>query len=241
MSMKKIFLEKLEPLLKENKDFKILDLGCGQSRNFLFLFEKFPQLHYLGIEPNPIEASIASSLLADYPNAKVLNQLAYDKPIGHENERFDLCISLSVLEHVKQLERFLKNSVDMVKTGGQIIHLYDLGHSIHSSSIKEKFQVFLGNNLPWLLSEKKYVSYVDQNNVIKILEASGAQVEKITYHQMPSHKLFVKYFPTDTLEKKELVNRIFDWEFEVSKYMPDVNREIREKMFPSVCIWARKK
>ncbi len=240
MNMKILFLEKIEHLIAEDNNFKILDLGCGQSKNFLPLFEKYPNLNYLGIEPISRDATLAAEILKKYPNAKIINQLAYDKPKGYESEQFDLCFSLSVLEHVKKLDIFLLNSINMVRSGGQLIHFYDLGHSLHPSSFKEKFQIFLGNSLPWILPELKFAAYVDQNKVKSYLENNGVTVEKITYHQMPSHKEFAKSFTVDTDAKKEILKKIFDWEFEVSKYLSEIEQLRREWLFPSVCIWARK-
>lgn len=45
-------------------------------------------------------------------------------------ESFDLTVSLSVLEHVKYLDPFLRASVAATRPGGTVVHGYDLGHSL---------------------------------------------------------------------------------------------------------------
>ncbi|MFH1170776.1 MAG: methyltransferase domain-containing protein [Candidatus Vogelbacteria bacterium] len=237
--MKKYFLSKLEPFISQLAIPRILDLGSGRSENFVELLKKFPNLHYVGIEPNKSDADIARRVLAEFNNAKIINDLAYKLPI--EERDFDICISLSTLEHVKDLKTFLKTSVESVKSGGVIIHRYDLGHALHPSSFKERFQVFVGNNFPWLLPESKFVSYVDCNWVVKELEYLGAKVFQTTYHQMPNHKAFLKLFKQDTEKKISLANTIIEWEFAVSPEIASWPKKNREKLFPCLAVWAHKK
>lgn len=235
---KEHFIEKLEQLLSINNHTKILDLGCGQSKNILPLLQKMPDLQYVGVEPKPQDAQAAMENIKSFHNAKIYNQLAYTPT---KEQDFDVCISLSVLEHVKQLEKFLVNSVQSVKTGGHIIHRYDLGHALYPASWKEKLNIFLGNNFPKILPEDKFVRYLDQKEVITILENNGAKVKKITYHQMPNHKAFLKYFQTDTDDALKLAKDILEWEFKVSPLILDMNKQQRELLFPAITIWAEKK
>ncbi len=239
MRSKQHFIEKLESLLDLDQNAKILDLGSGQSRSFIPLLEKFPDLHYVGIEPQKSEAEIAKSLLKNFKNATIYNQLAYEE-IDIQND-FDLCISLSVLEHVKQLDKFLINSVKFVKKGGYIIHRYDLGHALYPGSLKEKVQIFLGNNFPKLLPETKFVKYLNEKEICEVLENNGAKVQEITYHQMPNHKTFLNLFNTDTAEKVDLAEEILEWEYKVSKFLPEIEQKQRELLFPTINIQAVKK
>jgi hypothetical protein len=57
---------------------------------------------------------------------------------GHE---FDLVISLSVVEHVKRLDRFLAVSVQAAREGGRVGHRYHLGHALSPSSLGERLRV----------------------------------------------------------------------------------------------------
>jgi len=238
MEPKQYFISKLEEKLNINNDTKILDLGSGQSRNWISLLKKYPTLHYTGVEPQKKEADVAKDLLKDFQNAKIYNQLAHE--FDGQGE-FDICISLSVLEHVKQLEKFIANSVKSVKQGGIIIHRYDLGHALYSSSIKEKFQIFLGNHFPKVLPEKKFVRYLDEKDVRKMLEDNGAQVEKTTYSQMPNHKKLLKLIKFDNKNKSNAMKKVFDWEDEIFEFLVDIDKKQRELLFPTITIWSRKK
>lgn len=239
MQPKEFFIEHIARELGIGEATRIVDLGSGQSRNLLPLLERFPKLSYVGVEPRKEDADAARALLSHFPNTRIYNQLAYE-PLPDEAP-FDICVSLSVLEHVKHLERFLKNSIQLTKSGGHIIHRYDLGHALSPSSLKERLQVFLGNNLPFLLSEKKYVCYLDPEKVGRILEREGAHVMRTTYHQMPNHKRFLQTFVADTKEKKELVEKILQWEFDVSPYLSGMSKTEREVLFPAIAVWAQKR
>lgn len=235
---KEHFIEIIETFIGITGNIKILELGSGQSRAILRLLNKFPELTYVGVEPNAKDVKFARELLKDFPNAKIFNRLAYEKIEGYEN--FDLCFSLSVLEHVKRLPEFLVASVAAVKSGGHVIHRYDLGHALYPPSFKEKIQVFIGNNFPKYLPENKFVRYVDEKTVCSMLENAGAKIQNITYHQMPSHKAFLKHFNADTAEKKTLQQEIFFWEDKVSPFLSEMNQKEREYLFPTIAIWAKK-
>jgi cyclopropane fatty-acyl-phospholipid synthase-like methyltransferase len=239
MQPKQHSLRKIESALNIDKNFRILDLGCGESKNFIYLLEKYPEMYYIGIEPQKNEADKAARNLEKYKNARVYNTLAYEKIDDWGN--FDLCISLSVLEHVKQLEKFLINSISSVKSGGHIIHRYDLGHALYARTLKEKFHVFLGNNFPQILPETKFVTYLDEKKVCQIMNDNGAAVKEVSYHQMPNHKHFLKLFNDNTEEKTSLAEELLDWEDKITKFLPEFDQRQRELLFPAITIWAEKK
>lgn len=239
MEPKELFMEKIEALVRKKRLRSILDLGSGQSRNFIPVLKRHPHLSYTGVELNQKDAAIARQVLKPFRNARVLNQPAY-APVGSTGA-FDLCLSLSVLEHIKHLEKFLTNSINAVKKGGYIIHRYDLGHALYPASLREKLHVFIGNHLPGLLPESRFVCYLDEKRVRGLLEANGAKVFNITYHQMPGHKKFLKLFKDGSAEKRTLTKALLEWEFRVSQYLHELPQTEREKLFPAVCVWAKRR
>ena len=94
MQPKQYFIEKLESMFDFNQGLRLLDLGSGQSKNFVSLLERYPNFNYVGIEPNKNEAEIARKLLEKHKHASVFNKLAYDKVDNQDD--FDVCLSLSV-------------------------------------------------------------------------------------------------------------------------------------------------
>lgn len=224
----------LEDLVLALSPRSILDLGSGTSGAFAGLLAAHPEIQYTGLEPYEPSARKARELLAGMPNARIVDGLAYDA--ADYAAGFDLVISLSVLEHVKQLEKFLAMSVAACKPGGRIVHWYDLGHALHPSGAKERFQVFLGNTFPWILPELKYVSYVDAERVKRLLAKHGATVSRTSYRQMANHKTFTNLAGEGSVAVAGLVQ----WERENADVIDGLPFVARERLFPSVVVEAAK-
>lgn len=242
VDFKTIFLEEFEAGIQDGSIKSICDFGSGESKNFIPLLEKYPHLIYVGIEPSTFHAKRAQENLARFKNVFIYNASGYSCPLGEEERwgKFDLVISLSVLEHVKGIETFLAKSVEAAKPGGQVVHRYDLGHALYPSSLKERFQVFLGDHYRSLLPESKFVSGLRPSKVRLLLESFGAQVERETYHQMPSHKKFLKQIRARGGEGEEILREMVEWEAKASKLMEKWEEVERLKLFPAVTVWAKK-
>jgi SAM-dependent methyltransferase len=118
----------LGQLLREFGDhpLRVVDMGCGTAKDWPSILRSHPRVIYTGIEPNARSRTTANELLRGLP-AKVLAGWGEATDAGV----FDLTLSLSVLEHVKYLDPFLRASVAMTRSGGTIVHRYDLGHSLY--------------------------------------------------------------------------------------------------------------
>lgn len=237
VSFKEHFIKKFKALLPKDGEVNILELGSGTSKAIANFLKENNRIKYLGIEPSHDAYEDAREEIGDLPNSKLENHLAYETI---KDSFFDLSFSLSVLEHVKHLDKFIEASVRSVKLGGYIIHRYDLGHALHPSSLKERFQVFLGNKFPSVLPEHKFVRYLDPEEVKREMERAGAEVFDITYHQMPNHKAFLKHLRPENSEAEKLCTEIIDWEYEISPFLKDMNKSIREKLFPAICVWGKR-
>ena len=239
VGFKTIFLEKLEPDIKNGAIKSILDLGSGLSLNFLPLLKKFPELTYVGVEPSKEHAKQARLTLAGFKNAKIYNADGYVSS-GDKWGTFDLVISFSVLEHIKQLEKFLKNSIAAARPGGLVVHCWDLGHALHPSSFKERLQVGLGNHLPAVLPEHKFVRMLFPSEASRLMERYGLKIEKISYHQMYCHKAFLNLLDQSETEAENLARELIEWEFKAFSLINGMKEEERLRLFPTVAMVARK-
>jgi SAM-dependent methyltransferase len=221
----------------EGRTPRIMDLGCGGAGYVASLVEKFPNFEYVGVEPIPDSFAAAEKNLANVPNAKVHFQLGYDSVPDEEENSFDLVFSLSVLEHVKNLDSFISLSAKYVKSGGMMVHRYDLGHALYPCSLKERLHVLVGNNMPQILPERQFVRYLGVPEVKECYEKAGVTSTDVTYHQMPNHKKFEKFFKESNTEA---VNGLFDWEMKHQKDFMNIPEEERELLFPAVAVWGEK-
>lgn len=219
-----------------DRPLRVLDLGCGTAAYVPALLKEFPNLEYVGVEP--IESSYTDALknLTGITRANVHFQLGYDTIVDETEASFDVVFSLSVLEHIKHLDRFLALGVKYAATGGLIVHRYDLGHALHTHSMKEWIHVRLGNHLPSILPERQFVRYVPERDVRALYEKQGVRVDKTTYHQMPDHKAFEKYQKAES----QSVQALFDWEMRYQEDILNIPVTAREKLFPAVAVWGIK-
>lgn len=216
---------------------RILELGCGTARYVPAMITKYPDMEYFGIEPIDASFKKAQEILKDVPRTKVVFQLGYDSIEGLEDASFDVVISFSVLEHVKQLGRFVNLSARYVKLGGIMVHRYDLGHALYPGSLKERVHVWLGNTFPSVLPETKFVRYVPLQEVEANYQRLGITPYRRTYHQMPDHKRLEKVLGD---KSGAIMEDVYAWEFKNADPFSAMPLSLREKLFPTVAVWGRK-
>lgn len=216
---------------------RVLELGCGRAEVTRGIIEAVPGLAYVGIEPDPASVAAAKGNLGAYPNAQVLPGLGYGTvPDAALEEPFDVVFSLSVLEHVKDLPRFLRYAAEKARTGAEIIHLYDLGHALAPSSWKEWVQTRLcASPLLRFMPEAKVARYLATEDVRQLIEGVGCTVEAITFHNMPSHVSLAKALG----EPAALAEEINAFERRWSK--EELPFKLKEQLFRTVGFWAKKK
>jgi 2-polyprenyl-3-methyl-5-hydroxy-6-metoxy-1,4-benzoquinol methylase len=223
-------IEQVEP----GKNIRLLEIGSGTSEIAKNLTQKFSCIEYVGIEPSHEAVVQARKNLQGSPRAVIIEGLGYDKESHPELQQpFDIVFSLSVLEHVKQLEKFIDFSVSMARMGGEVAHLYDLGHSLHPSSTKEWLQTRLcATPLLKLFPEHKVARYVATEETKKLLE-KNCDIQKTTFSNMPNLVQLVKnHLQEDLLQE---VNA-----FEQAHAEKIIDLKKREKLFPSICFWAKR-
>lgn len=243
MNAKEWFVQKVCEKVSQGsgkETFSVLDLGSGTSQAFLPALSRYPGLRYVGVEPSKDACHIATKLLKPFPNAAVYHSGGYTLPEVIEEGSFDIVLSLSVLEHVKQLPQFLETSTRYASSGGLIVHRWDLGHAITPSSFKERFQVFVGNHFPRVLPEHKFVRYVGEEEVVRFFsELENTEVLQVTRHQMPSHKAFEKK-ALQTRDMPDILQELYVWEYAVSPQISEIPISDRDSLFPTIAVWVKK-
>ncbi len=234
----KYFLE--QELIKKLEAYqgtpiRILEIGSGTCEIARNLLEKFPNLTNVGIEPDAASVTTSKQSLAAFTNATILHGLGYgDLKHASLESPFDLVFSLSVLEHVKQLEKFLAYSIRITKQGGEVVHLYDLGHSLYPGSWKESLQTKLcASPLLRFMPEHKVARYLATGDVEKLLQKLGCSIGKITFHNMPDLVRLLKNNLTEDMLKHIVA-------FESTNFEKVTSISKREKLFPSICFWCVK-
>ncbi len=215
---------------------RILEMGCGTGSQLAGIVRAHPNSTYVGIEPSAEAAEQAREHMGVRDNVRIITGLAYETERDYRNS-FDVVVSMSVLEHVKDLKTFLELSVACAKPGARIIHLYDLGHALYPSGIKERIQVALCK-YPFtkrFIPEHKIAQYVALEAVADMLKKAGAIVDVVTYHNARTNVAHIK---ADLSMTEDEILQVAEQEIVDANTIADP--ALREKMFPSICIWAHK-
>jgi SAM-dependent methyltransferase len=216
---------------------RMIELGCGIPLYMKSILATYPEVSFVGVEPYQKSYDHAMQEFAGEDRVRIIH--GDGTRVDLPDASFDIVFSLSVLEHVKFLERFLAESVRVGRSGALIVHRYDHGHALYPSSLKERMQVFLCNRFPSIVPIDKFACYVNEERARALLATYGAPVYKSTYHQMPNHK---------TLEKKlhhqatahDFLEAMITWERDISPELSSMETLDRERLFPAVAVWARK-
>ena len=227
----------LDDLLSEfsGKETHILDMGSGTSANFIDVLKKNKNFYYTGIEFNEISLSAAHNNLKELQNAVALH--GYGEGFDEKKDTYDVVVSLSVLEHVKCLEKFLLQSISMCKSGGMVIHRYDLGHSLYPSSLREQFTVWLSLRAPFIFSKNNFTTHPSLKKIVGILEQNGLKNIEVDYSQSFSFKKLMNKLNPEVPGNNNLAKKILDFEDELkSHFLTLLNENEKELIFPTITV-----
>ena len=155
-------------VLEEKKSTNILDFGCGKGDLLRYLDEK-TTLNLTGIDLTQNTKS---------GNIKFVQGDLYK----HEfNNKFDLIVSLAVIEHVDDLNSFIRKIRDLLDAQGVIIIMtvnqdsiiYKLSRLLYSINIKEPFI---------RLYDQHHINHFSQSSLTCLLNKHNFKIEK-SFHK----------------------------------------------------------
>jgi ubiquinone/menaquinone biosynthesis C-methylase UbiE len=118
--------EFLAPWVQPGMDFSgcatVLELGCGVCAQLRVLLERFPGVHFTGIDLSPAQLAQARHLLADPLAAgkvELVEASAYRLPFA--DARFDSAYTIWVLEHLVGHGALLREARRVLKPGGVMV------------------------------------------------------------------------------------------------------------------------
>jgi 2-polyprenyl-6-hydroxyphenyl methylase / 3-demethylubiquinone-9 3-methyltransferase len=97
---------------------RVLDIGCGGG----ILSEPLARLGAAVVGADPSQANIAAAQLhAADAGVSVDYRATTAEALADEGERFDLVLAMEVVEHVADLDLFIRRCTEMVRPGGLMI------------------------------------------------------------------------------------------------------------------------
>jgi len=216
---------------------RVLDLGCGSCANVVTALERHPNVRYTGVEQDRRSLAQAEAGLAHLGNAEVHWASGERFP----GEGYDLVMSLSVLEHVKHLSRFLRASVHAARPGGRLVHRYDLGHALHPATRGERVRVATAKRFPALVPASRFTTAPDLARIVGQLSILGVDGIEVKQGQMPSLKHAMNRLDAATDDGRRLAQRIVDldetlWE----RVGTRLAQPQRDRLFPTITVSGTK-
>jgi 2-polyprenyl-6-hydroxyphenyl methylase / 3-demethylubiquinone-9 3-methyltransferase len=99
-------------------ELRVLDIGCGGG----ILSEPLARLGAAVVGADPSQANIAAAQLhAADAGVSVDYRATTAEALADEGERFDLVLAMEVVEHVADLDLFIRRCTEMVRPGGLMI------------------------------------------------------------------------------------------------------------------------
>jgi SAM-dependent methyltransferase len=130
----KPILKIIKNIVKENQTFSLLEIGPGAGFLMTFLEAEFPNAHLTGIE---YDQRLVPIIQGKVKNAKIIQGNAEE--FNLENEKFDLIVSLQVIEHLYHPELMLSAVKKHLKPGGSFIFTTPNPEGLGARLMKEKW------------------------------------------------------------------------------------------------------
>lgn len=123
--------QKIEEKFSLNSDLKILDIGCGGG----LVSEPFARL---GADVSAIDASekniAVAKIHAEKSELKINYRNCAAEDLAQENQKFDVVLALEIIEHVADVESFVKNCAQLVKPNG-LLFVATLNRTVKSLAL----------------------------------------------------------------------------------------------------------
>ncbi len=143
---------------------RILDAGCGTGEFERLALARFPGLRLVGIDVTQELLAIARRKLAHAPHVRF--NVAQAEALPSPADTFDAVVSASVLHHLDQPQRFIKECARVLRAGGRLV-IVDWCADFWRCRLWH----------PWLrLTDRSYVAMYGLGDLTRLVERSGLSI-----------------------------------------------------------------
>lgn len=177
----------------------ILDIGCGGGVLTESLVHYFPQASVYGCDISAQAIKYAQKL----GSGKVKYAVIKDKKLPYKDNFFDVCVCLDVMEHIPDVDFFLKEVRRILKKNGHFFLLVPCeGQPLTHTWLFQKIKI--GSRMTYNNWGHIHPEFT-QKHVINLLEKHGFVIKKKTYSEHFLYQLadvFTYFLP------KEIMNAV---------------------------------
>ncbi len=179
------------------KSGKLVDLGCGGGLLTESLAYYYPKVKVFGCDVSRTAISYAKK----FGSGKVNYDLIKNKKLPYKDNSFDVCICLDVLEHIPDVDYFLKEVKRILKNNGKFFLVIPCeGQPFTYTWFFQKLK--MGDKLTFKNWGHIHPEFTHKS-VTKLLETHGFSVLGKTYSEHIFHQLlnfFTYFLPKEILE-----------------------------------------
>lgn len=165
--------EQLTRFLSVDGTHSVIDVGCGKGSFLSYLADRTqPGLSLTGIDlsPNP-----------PHPNIEYISGDIMTLPIPHQ---FDVVVSLAVIEHIADVQGFVRKLHDLCRPEGCVIVMTVNDNSILYGIARVLRQV--GATLTFnRLYSSHHVHHFTRRSLSRLLEQNGFSIKTVILHNAP--------------------------------------------------------
>lgn len=130
----KPILDIVRKLAKNNQSFSLLEIGSGAGFLMTFLEAEYPNAKLTGVE---YDERLIPVIKSKVKRAKIVQGNAEE--FNFENEKFDLIVSLQVIEHLYEPEQMIERVKKHLKPGGTFVYTTPNPEGLGAKLMKDKW------------------------------------------------------------------------------------------------------
>ena len=158
---------------KAGPNASVLDVGCGRGDLLKYLHGKNPNLRLTGVDLSP------------NPPTEGIEFIQGDALELEMNRKFDVVVSLAVIEHVTDIQAFVRGLSDLCEPHGTVIIM-----TLNDRSILYGMARFLDDKVgvsgPFVrLYSRHHLTHFNVTSLKRLLESNGMPVRETLLHDIP--------------------------------------------------------
>tara|TARA_B100000963_G_C22367064_1_gene554171 strand:- start:68 stop:739 length:672 start_codon:yes stop_codon:yes gene_type:complete len=184
----------------------IVDLGCGNGHLIKFLSKGFSEINFTGVDL--------------YENNSINENLRFEKSKIQDfqsKKKYNLVLSIAVIEHIKDLEQFMKTISLLLEEEGYVIiltvntnsFLYKISKLLYTLNFKSSFLRLYDPHHINHFSRESLVKLFHKFNFDKISDLKHPT--KMKYIDYPYKNIFTKYVYYFSLSIIFFITDIIGW------------------------------
>lgn len=179
------------------KSGKMLDIGCGGGITTESLQYYYPKMQYFGCDVSEKAIEYAKK----FGSGKVKYDVLKNKKLPYNDNVFDVCICLDVMEHVPDVDFFLKEVKRVLKKGGKFFLLVPCEGQPFTHTWFSK-QIEWGDKLTFKRYGHIHPEFTHKS-VENILRKHGFKIESKAYSEHLIFQIFsliLYFFPLEIMD-----------------------------------------